>query len=158
MFREMRRFKQQRSPEKTTEILKASKRGVLSVIGDGGYPFGVPVNFYYDESDGKIYFHSARQGHKIDSIKNCNKVCFTTWDDGYKEDGDWAWYVNSVVAIGTAELVDDRELAYEKAKKFGLKYFPTEEENEEELKRSFDRVQIIALNIDHLTGKLVHEK
>lgn len=158
MFREMRRFKQQLTDEKVKEILSTSKRGVLSLIGDDGYPYGIPINFIYDEDDGKIYFHSAAQGHKIDSIKKCGKACFTTWDAGYKEDGDWAWYINSVVAMGTAELVEDRELAYKKAYKFGLKYFPTKEENEAELKKSFDRVQLIALNIEHITGKLVHEK
>ena len=64
--------------EECRQILKTEKRGVLSVIGDNGYPYGIPINFYYDENDGKIYFHCAKEGHKIDAIKNCDKACFTT--------------------------------------------------------------------------------
>lgn len=76
MFRKMRRFKQEISKEECIEILKTEKRGVLSVIGDNDYPYAVPINFYYNDEDGKIYLHGAKEGHKIDSIKSCNKVCF----------------------------------------------------------------------------------
>ena len=50
------------------DILKSTKRSVLSVIGDDGYPYGMPINHYYNEEDGKIYFHGAKAGHKIDAI------------------------------------------------------------------------------------------
>ncbi len=70
MFRTMRRFKQQISDTECVEILKAEKRGALSLIGDDGYPYGIPLSHFYDERDGKIYFHGAKEGHKIDAIKN----------------------------------------------------------------------------------------
>ena len=63
MFRKMRRFKQQVSEAECIEILKSTKRGVLSVIGDDGYPYGMPLNHYYCEEDGKLYFHGAKAGH-----------------------------------------------------------------------------------------------
>lgn len=69
MFRKMRRFKQQISNEECVEILKNEKRGVLSVIGDNGYPYGIPLNHYYDEKTNSIFFHGAKEGHKIDAIK-----------------------------------------------------------------------------------------
>ncbi|MBR6060592.1 MAG: pyridoxamine 5'-phosphate oxidase family protein, partial [Spirochaetales bacterium] len=69
MFRSMRRFKQQISDAECIEILKNEKRSVLSLIGDDGYPYGIPLNHFYDERDGKIYFHGAKEGHKIDAIK-----------------------------------------------------------------------------------------
>ena len=68
----MRRFKQQVSEEACIEVLKNTKRGVLSVIGDDGYPYGMPINHYYSQEDGKLYFHGAKAGHKIDAIKACD--------------------------------------------------------------------------------------
>lgn len=158
MFRKMRRFKQAVSEEECRQILKTEKRGVLSVVGDNGYPYGIPINFYYDENDGKIYFHCAKEGHKIDAIKNCDKACFTTWNTGFKKDGDWAWNVTSVIAMGRAELVNDMNVIYEKVRNLALKYYPTEEEVNEEMEKAVSRVQLIALSIEHLTGKLVNEK
>ena len=75
MFRGMRRFKQQISNEECIRILKEQPRGVLSLIGDDGYPYGIPIDHWYSEKDGKIYFHGAREGHKIDAIRSCDKAC-----------------------------------------------------------------------------------
>ena len=73
MFREMRRYKQAVTAETCAEILKTEKRGVLSVIGDGGYPYAVPLDFYYEEEEQTIYFHCAKVGHKIDALKIVTK-------------------------------------------------------------------------------------
>ena len=158
MFREMRRFKQQVENQDCVEILKNEKRGVLSVIGDEGYPYTVPMDFLYEEEENTVYFHCAKEGHKIDSIHNCDKVCFTTWNTGFQKDGDWAWNVTSVVVFGHAELVEDDKLTCDKTRKIGLKYYPTTEEVDEEMERDISRVQLVALHIDHMTGKLVNEK
>ncbi len=158
MFRDMRRRKQLVSDNECREILKSEKRGVLSVIGDDGYPYGVPMNFYYDEEENTLYFHGAKQGHKIDAIKRCAKVCFTTWNRGSQKDGDWAFYLTSVIAMGEAELVDDVAVVCEKAHKIADKYFPSKEEIEAEWQKDGNRIQIIAVHIQHMTGKLVHEK
>ncbi|MCD8122783.1 MAG: pyridoxamine 5'-phosphate oxidase family protein [Clostridiales bacterium] len=158
MFRDMRRRKQLVSDNECREILKSEKRGVLSVIGDDGYPYGVPMNFYYDEEENTLYFHGAKQGHKIDAIKKCAKVCFTTWNHGSQKDGDWAFYLTSVIAMGEAELVDDVAVVCEKAHKIADKYYPSKEEIEAEWQKDGNRIQIIAVHIQHMTGKLVHEK
>ena len=157
MFRKMRRFKQQVSNEECLEILKTEKRGVFSVLGDDGYPYGIPINFYYNEDDGRIYFHGAKEGHKIDAIKRCDKVCFTTWNTGFQKEGDWAWNVTSVIVFGHAELVGDEELAYNVLRKLTLKYYPDAESADEEMRRSASRAQMIAIKPEHMTGKLVNE-
>ena len=74
MFREMRRIKQQIPNEECIEILKTEPRGVLSVLGDDGYPYGIPMDHWYSEADGKLYFHGAKEGHKLDAIKACDKA------------------------------------------------------------------------------------
>ena len=156
-FRPMRRFKQALSDEECARILKTEKRGTLAVNGDNGYPYALPINFYYDESDRKIFFHSAREGHKIDAIGKNDKVCFIVYDSGEKR-GDWSYYVKSVIIFGYAKPVTDLLIKREKAKMFGMKYYPSEEELDRELERDFDRVQIMEISINHISGKLVHEK
>ena len=68
MFRGMRRFKQQVSEEECIRVLKEQPRGVLSMIGDDGYPYGIPLDHWYCEENGRLYFHGAKEGHKIDAI------------------------------------------------------------------------------------------
>ena len=158
MFRKMRRSNQQVSDEVCRNILRTEKRGVLSVVGDDGYPYGVPINFTYEESENTVYFHGSKTGHKIDGIKNSDKVCFTVMDGGYQEEGDWAWYVTSVIAFGRAELVTDMKVAEDQVRKLGLRYCPYPEAVEEEIRRAMNSVQLIALHIEHMTGKKIHEK
>ena len=158
MFRDMRRRKQGLSEDEITRILTEQKRGVLSVHGEDGYPYGLPMNFLYDPAEGRIYVHSAKSGHKIDAIAADNRVCFTTWDDGVLDEDGWSYHMKSVVAFGRAELVQDERTTYEKARALGEKYFPTEEYVEDEMRKAASRVQMIAITIDHVTGKLVHEQ
>lgn len=158
MFRKMRRCKQELSVEECADILNREKRGVLSVIGDDGYPYGVPINYFYDGAANTLYFHGAKEGHKIDAIKNCNKVSFSVWSQTRKGDDGWSWYVDSVIAMGRAELVSDFDKTVEIARKIGMKYYPASDDVEEGIKKAAGRVLIIAVTIEHLSGKSVHEK
>lgn len=109
MFRELQRKNKQISMEECIELLKKEKRGVLSVLGDDDYPYGMPMNHWYNEEDGKIYFHCGKSGHRLDALRKCNKVSFCTYDRGYREDGDWAFHVKSVIVFGTIAIVEDME-------------------------------------------------
>ena len=103
-FRLMRRFKQATKPQENITILQTAYRGFLSVIGDGGYPYTVPMNFVYD--DGRVYFHCAKEGHKLDAIRACDKACFTVLDNPVKEPGDWWFHVTSVICFGRMRIVE----------------------------------------------------
>ncbi len=157
MFREMRRFKQKVSEEECIEILKNTKRGVLSVIGDDGYPYGVPINHYYCEDDGKIYFHGAKAGHKIDAIKACDKASFCVYNDGYRKEGEWALNITSVIIFGRIHLVEDESTALRICSELTKKFTDDEEYLEQEIKNSFRNVQCLELIPEHMTGKLVNE-
>lgn len=109
MFRPMRRWKQQLSDEDCIAILKNEPRGILSVLGDDGYPYGIPMNHWYCEADGKLYFHGAKTGHKIDAISQCDKVSYCVHDEGYREDGQWPLHIKSVVVFGRIQPVTDAE-------------------------------------------------
>lgn len=158
MFRKVRKIRNEITIEKAKDLLRDNKRAAFSVNGDDGYPYTVPINFYYDEEENKIYFHSAKKGHKIDSIISNDKVCLTTWNDGYVDDGDWAYHVSSCVVFGRARLVNDCKATEEKVRKFALKYYPSAEEVEEEIKMGIKGVQLVEIEIEHISGKMVHEK
>ena len=157
MFRKMRRFKQQISNEECIELLKNEKRGVLSVMGENGYPYGIPLNHYYNEGDGKLYFHCAKEDHKLDAIRSCDKVCYTVFDKGYREDGEWAFNVKSVVVFGRIALVTDENKTREICSALCRKFTDDEEYLEYELKNSLPRVQCLELTPEHISGKLVKE-
>ena len=99
MFREIMRKKQQLSSEECISILKEEPRGVLSVLGDDDYPYGMPINHYYNEEDGKLYFHSGKKGHKIDAMKRHDKASFCVYDRGFRKDGEWALNIKSVIVF-----------------------------------------------------------
>lgn len=157
MFRKMRRFKQQITDEQCIEVLKNSKRGVLSLIGEDGYPYGLPINQWYCEEDGKIYFHGAKEGHKIDAIEACDKVSFCTWDEGYRKEGDWALNINSVIVFGRIKFVEDEDTAIKICTHLTKKFTDDEEYLQKELKNALPRVQCLELIPEHMTGKLVNE-
>ena len=156
-FRKMRRFKQQITQEECVEILKSAPRGILAFHGENGYPYAIPLNQYYDEEDGKLYFHGAKQGLKLDLMQRDNKVCFTAMDEGFVREGEWALNIRSVVCLGRLAVVTDHERALEQARKLALKFHPTVEGAEAEVASAGDRVNVLVMEIDRMTGKLVNE-
>ena len=158
MFREMNRRKQQLSQAECIEILKNERRGVLSVIGDGGYPYGAPINHYYCEDDGCLYFHSGRKGHRNDAMARCDKASFCVYDRGFVKPGDWALNIRSVIAFGRLEIVEDHERALEITRKLSRKFTADEAYIDDEVRRSGPGVLVFRLIPEHMTGKLVNEK
>lgn len=159
MFRKMRRAEKKAiAREDAVRILKEAKRAVLAVAGDDDYPYAVPINYFYDESEEKIYFHSSLAGHKVDAIKRNPKVCFTVYGEPEIRDLEWAPYVRSVVAFGTAKPVEDMEEKTAKLKMFAMKYYPNEAEADEEIAEDLKAVQLIEITIEHMTGKEIQEK
>lgn len=156
MFREMRRHNQQLEHDACERILRAAPRGVLAVLGDDGYPYTVPLNFVYD--DGKIYYHSALVGHKIDAITACDKCSFCVMDEGELEPNDWWYHFNSVVAFGHIRVVEDDKTRREALLKLGNKYFPATHDTAADIAHNWNRVALLELTIEHLTGKHVREK
>ena len=155
MFRELTRKKQALSIEECKEILKQEVRGVLAVNGDDGYPYALPINFFYDEANNKIYFHSGKHGHKIDAIKNSDKVSFCVYDKGYHKDGHWSLNIRSVIIFGRMQIVDDwsDELMVNFCKRFtgDMEYIYSE------IEKFKSNTAVLCLEIEHMTGKLVNE-
>ena len=157
MFRTMTRIKQAISREECLKILKEEPRGVLSVLGDDGYPYGMPMNFYYCEEDGKIYFHGGFKGHKIDAMKRCDKVSLCVYDQGYRREGEWALNIKSVIVFGRIEWVEDHEKAMRMSRDLSYKYTQDSAYIEKEIEQAGPRTLVFALVPEHISGKLVNE-
>ena len=157
MFRPLLRKKQQLSHEECIDILKKQLRGVLSVLGDDDYPYGMPINHYYCEEDGKLYFHGGKVGHKIDAMKRHDKVSFCVYDEGYRKDGEWALNIKSVIVFGRVEFIEDEETIYRIAKDLSHKFTLDEKYIEDEIKRSGAHTLMFALVPEYITGKIVNE-
>lgn len=158
MFRPMRRAARAISDEAAKKLLAESCRGVLAVNGDDGYPFAIPVNYFYEEAQGKIYFHGAKAGQKVDALKKSDKVCFTVYGNEHFEPGEWAPYVQSTVVFGRCHLIEDAALTEAKVRELAAKYYPGPEEIEAEIAKAIKGVQLYEIEIEHLTGKQIQEK
>ena len=158
MFRNVTRIKQVLSKEECTAILKTRLRGVLSVLGDDDYPYGIPMNHYFNEEDGKLYFHSGKKGHKIDAILRHPKASFCVYDEGVRENGNWYLTIRSVIVFGKIEIVEDREKIYDIARKLSHKFTNDEEYIEHEVENSGPGTLMFALIPEHITGKWVTER
>lgn len=157
MFRGVTRIKQALPKEECIEMLKKELRGVLSMLGDDDYPYGIPINHYYNEEDGKLYFHGGDQGHKLDAIRRHNKVSFCIYDEGFRKEGEWALNIRSVVVFGHVEFVDDREKLDHIARKLSYKFTNDNRYIEHEIESAGPRTVMFALVPEHITGKLVNE-
>lgn len=158
MFRQIRRKKNVISEEEAKKLLLREKRAVLAVNGDDGYPFAFPVNYFYEPENGKIYFHGAKAGHKVDALKKDDKVCFTVYGNEHHEEGDWAPYLQSVVAFGRCHLIEDVRITEEKVRELAERYYPTKAEIDKEIAADLRAVQLYEITIEHMTGKQIHEK
>ena len=157
MFREMRRKAQALSLEECVSVLTEEKRGVLSVLGDDGYPYGMPLNHWYDAEEGHLYFHGGKAGHRVDAVKAHDKVSYCVYDAGYRQEGDWALHVRSVIVFGRLRPVEDSSRAMEVCRKLCYKFTSDEGYIDDEILRHGGGTLVYELVPEHMTGKLVKE-
>lgn len=158
MFRELQRKNKQISMKECIEILEKETRGVLSVLGEDDYPYGMPMNHWYNEEDGNIYFHCGKFGHRLDALRKCNKVSFCTYDQGYREEGEWAYKVKSVIVFGKIEILDDMDTIVDITTKLSHKFTQDEEYIRTEIEQSGTATLLLKLAPEHICGKLVTEE
>jgi len=152
IFREMRRKRQQLSDEESISILQQATAGTLALLGDFGYPYSVPISYVYAE--GRLYFHSALSGHKVDAIKNCDKASFCIIEKDDVKPQQYTTYYRSVIAFGRIHIVEDENEKLEAARLLGNRYNPNDDESlQKELEKGFSRMLVIRFDIEHLTGK-----
>ena len=148
----MRRKRQQLSEEESIAILEKATAGTLALLGDNDYPYAVPISYVYHE--GKLYFHSALAGHKVDAIRKCDRASFCVIDQDDVQPKKYTTFFRSVIAFGRIHIVEDEQEKLETARMLGNRYNPNDEESLcQEMKKGFSRMQMIRFDIEHLTGK-----
>ncbi len=151
-FRPMRRNRQQLTQDECIDILQQATSGVMAVIGDGGYPYTVPLSHVY--ADGCLFFHSAIQGHKVDAIRNDSRCsfCVIAQDDVHPE--TFTTHFKSVVAFGRIHVIEDDAERLAALRLLGLRHAPHDHTGlQREIDKDFARVLMLRLDIEHLTGK-----
>lgn len=157
MFREVVRKKRVISKEDCIHLLKTETRGVLSVLGDDDYPYGMPMNHWYNEEDGNIYFHCGKVGHRLDSLQKHDKVSFCVYDSGYRNEGEWAFNVKSVIVFGRMDVIDDMKIIVDVSTKLSYKFTQDEEYIRTEIEKYGPETLLLRLVPEHITGKQVKE-
>ena len=152
VFREMRRKRQILPQNESIAIMEKATHGVLALLGDEGYPYAVPLSFVFHQQ--KIYFHCAVTGHKMDAIRRCDKASFCVVDQDAIVPERFTTHFRSVIAFGKVIVVDEMDEKLTALHLLGEKYAPGDISGREaEIRKDFDRVAVVRLDIEHLTGK-----
>lgn len=152
MERKMRRFKQQLSESETIELLRSATAGVLALCGEDMQPYGVPLSHVYDS--GKLYFHSALNGHKLDLIEENSKACFTVVAQDEIHPETYTTYYRSAIAFGKASIIDDEKEKRRTLELLGKRCNPTDAIGlQKEIASGFNRCKMLVMEIESITGK-----
>ncbi len=153
MFRPMRRGKQLLPPEESIQILEQGTSGVLAVAGDAGYPYAVPLSYVY--MDGKLYFHCAKSGHKLDAIRRNSKASFCVIGQDAVVPLAYTTYFRSVIAFGQIRIVEDPACVQRAIQQLACKYAPADspEHRQQAIDRELAALCILEMEIEHITGK-----
>lgn len=151
-FRPMRRIRQQLSEKETLNILESATSGVPCLLGDEGYPYGVPISHVYH--DRHLYFHTALRGHKVDAIRKYYKASFTVITKDDIHPAEFTTYFTSVICFGRVRIIDDPDEKMAATRLLGHRFFKDDEEGlDKEIKKSHQAMHMIDFTIEHITGK-----
>lgn len=151
-FRKMRRFRQQLTKSECDAILSTGTSGTLALLGDNGYPYAIPISYVY--ADSKLYFHSAKTGHKVDAIKQHDKASFCVIAADDIHPSEFTTYFRSVIAFGRIQIIESEDERMYAASLLGARYNPGDEAGlQKELEKGLSHMLVIRFDIEHLTGK-----
>lgn len=152
MMREMRKKDREISKEYAYDILRNGEYGFLATVSEDGSPYCIAVSYALIGDD--VYFHCAKQGHKIDNIMRDNRVCFTAVGKTHIIPEKYTTEYESAVAFGRVEFIDDKDEKLSAMLKICEKYTPENMENAGAAAQSaLDAMLLCGIRIEHITGK-----
>lgn len=156
-FRPMRRKGQMLQAADCAALLRRNTSGVLAVLGDGGYPYAVPLSYVYDGE--ALYFHAAKSGHKLDALRGCENASFCVIDQDQVVPEEYTTYYRSVIVFGRARVLEDPAQIRAAIEELALKYAPEDsrEKRDAAIARELAGLAMIKLEIEHMTGKEARE-
>ena len=157
MFRELRRKRQALSRADCEAVLSRGTSGVLALAGDDGYPYAVPLSYLYE--DGKLLFHCAREGHKLDAVARCDKASFCVIDQDRVVPEEYTTYFRSVIAFGRIRVIGDDGERRAAVERLALKYHPgdTWENRNRYIDKEWAPLCMLEMTVEHLSGKQATE-
>lgn len=151
-MRKMRRAFQQLDTDESLSILEKSTSGTLACLDNDGFPYAVPLSHVL--VDGKLYFHGATIGHRIDAVNANPKVSYCVIDQDEVIAETLTTHYRSVIAFGHARMLSDVTEKRIALFKLGQKFAPgLTDKTIEEIDRFIDAVSVMELTIELLTGK-----
>lgn len=153
MFQVMRRSRQALSWQETEEILRRGTSGVLVLAGAEGYPYAVPLSYVYTQ--GILYFHCAKVGHKLESIRRCEKASFCVVDRDEIKPEAYTTYYRSAIAFGRVRILESEEEKRHAIEQLSPKYHPmdTPAHRKAVIDREYAPLCMLAFTVEHMTGK-----
>ena len=153
MFRPMRRSAQALGVDACREVLSRGTSGVLALLGDGGWPYAVPMSYAFDGE--KLYFHCAREGHKLDAIRREARASFCVVDRDEVVPEEYTTYFRSVIAFGRVRVLENEAQMRAAIELLARRYFPQDsaENRRRAIEREWAGLCMLEMDIEHMSGK-----
>jgi nitroimidazol reductase NimA-like FMN-containing flavoprotein (pyridoxamine 5'-phosphate oxidase superfamily) len=154
----MRRIRQQLPKEMAKQVLERNTSGVLCLVGADGDPYGVPLSYAYDAGHGRIFFHCALKGRKLDAIRHHAQACFTVIDQDRIVEEEFTTYFRSVMAFGPVRILSEDAEKRQAIEFLSLRFAPADDENrKKEIERLYPAFLMLELTVEELSGKEAKE-
>ena len=157
MFRPMRRSRQALGIDACKEVLSRGTSGVLALLGDGGWPYAVPMSYAFDGEN--LYFHCAREGHKLDAIRREARASFCVVDRDEVVPAEYTTYFRSAIAFGRVRVIEDEAQKRAAIELLARRYFPQDsaENRHRAIEREWAGLCMLEMDIEHMSGKEAKE-
>ena len=153
MYPAIRRGRQALGPAACDAILQKGTSGVLALCGASGQPYAVPLSYVYHQ--GKLYFHCAKAGHKLDLLAENPRASFCVVGQDEVIPAKYTTYYRSVVVFGAVRQLTDPAEKRAAIEALAFRYAPDETDaaRAAEIDRYWDELCMLELAPDHITGK-----
>ena len=152
MTRPMRRIRQQLEQAACEEVLNRCTSGVLALSGDEGWPYAVPLSYVWAE--GKLIFHGAKEGHKLDAMRREPRASFCVVDADEIVPERYTTHYRSVICFGRMRVVEEPEEMRRLTMLLGEKYWPGHsKEGAAEIDGAMSRLCVFVMDVEEMTGK-----
>lgn len=144
--------------EDAYRILKQTKRGVMAINTPEGYPYAVPLNHYFDEQTGILYFHGGMIGHRIECLEKDGRVSFCAYKEKQVQEKHWYITWESVIAFGKVRMIEDENIKKDIIRKLSAVFTDDDESIEQEISEAIKSTSLMEMSIEHITAKFIDEK
>ena len=149
----MRRRERRMGDADARALLRACAYGVLSVVGEDGAPYGVPLNYVYAEEEGALFFHCAQEGRKLDGIRREDRVSFAVVGRSEVDAPRFTTLYSSVIAAGRARLVEAENEKRLRLRQLCEALTPGQARMAEVIEGHLQKVAVVRVDIETLSGK-----